>query len=151
MPKLLDCPVGLLIGYDCARALLPKQVIAGDNGDPYAVKTELGWSIVGSSIGARSRPLTLGSSAATAKRESEYGTVHSPQPLEEPNPSNRGKGLSSSAKNSNEMEHKNTFAISLALMENAGQLCTRRKRRNRRHSKRAVHGGRESTNAKSKL
>ena len=48
LPGLLDYPVGLLIGYDCVRALKPIQVISGENSDPYAVKTELGWSIVGS-------------------------------------------------------------------------------------------------------
>lgn len=42
LPGLLDCPVGLLIGYDCARALKPTQVISGEDNDPYAVKTELG-------------------------------------------------------------------------------------------------------------
>ncbi|XP_041789702.1 uncharacterized protein LOC121604290 [Chelmon rostratus] len=48
MPNLLDCPVALLIGYDCARALKPREVIPGNDYDPYAVKTDLGWSIVGS-------------------------------------------------------------------------------------------------------
>ncbi|KAL1268410.1 hypothetical protein QQF64_033773 [Cirrhinus molitorella] len=48
MPDLLDCPVGLLIGYDCPRALKPTQVISGKDHEPYAVKTDLGWSIVGS-------------------------------------------------------------------------------------------------------
>lgn len=47
MPDLLDCPVGLLIGYDCPRALKPTQVISGKDHEPYAVKTDLGWSIVG--------------------------------------------------------------------------------------------------------
>lgn len=48
IPDLLSCPVGLLIGYDCAKALKLKQVISGEDYDPYAVKTALGWSIVGS-------------------------------------------------------------------------------------------------------
>ncbi|KAL6491389.1 hypothetical protein MHYP_G00017340 [Metynnis hypsauchen] len=48
MPDLLNCHVGLLIGYDCAGALKPRQVISGEDYDPYAVKTDLGWSIVGS-------------------------------------------------------------------------------------------------------
>ncbi len=48
MPDLLDCPVGLLIGYDCPRALKPTQVISGKDHEPYAVKTDLGWSVVGS-------------------------------------------------------------------------------------------------------
>ncbi|XP_056597979.1 uncharacterized protein LOC130433119 [Triplophysa dalaica] len=49
MPKLMDCKVGLLIGYDCSRALAPRQVITGGEDEPYAIKTDLGWSIVGSS------------------------------------------------------------------------------------------------------
>lgn len=49
MPELMDCKVGLLIGYDCPRALAPWQVIAGGDEEPYAIKTDLGWSIVGSS------------------------------------------------------------------------------------------------------
>ena len=43
---LQDCEVGLLIGYNCARALLPRDIIAPDNG-PLAQKTDLGWGIVG--------------------------------------------------------------------------------------------------------
>ncbi|KAK9513134.1 hypothetical protein VZT92_026696 [Zoarces viviparus] len=48
MPPLMDCGVGLLIGYDCSRALAPRRVITGGDYDPYAIKTDLGWSIVGS-------------------------------------------------------------------------------------------------------
>jgi len=47
MPDELDCPVGLLIGYDCAGALKPRRVIAGKDQDPFAVRTDLGWCIVG--------------------------------------------------------------------------------------------------------
>lgn len=47
MPALMDCGVGLLIGYDCSRALAPRQVITGGNEEPYAIKTDLGWSIIG--------------------------------------------------------------------------------------------------------
>lgn len=49
VPPLLNCEVGLLIGYTCPRALAPKQVILGKDNEPYAIQTELGWSIVGSS------------------------------------------------------------------------------------------------------
>ena len=48
MPKMMDCGVGLLIGYDCSRALVPRRVITGGDYEPYAIKTDLGWSIVGS-------------------------------------------------------------------------------------------------------
>ncbi|XP_068707655.1 uncharacterized protein [Montipora foliosa] len=49
MPHMLDCNVGLLIGYDCPQALSPREVITGKNNEPYGIKTDLGWSIVGSS------------------------------------------------------------------------------------------------------
>lgn len=48
MPNLFDCPAGLLVGYDCAMALKPKKVLSEDHHDPYAVKTDQGWSVVGS-------------------------------------------------------------------------------------------------------
>ncbi len=49
VPPLQDCDVGLLIGYNCSRSMAPREVIlAGDN-EPYAIRTDLGWSIVGCS------------------------------------------------------------------------------------------------------
>ena len=39
--------VGVLIGSNCPKAIKPKEVIAGKSEDPYAVRTLLGWSIVG--------------------------------------------------------------------------------------------------------
>ncbi len=47
---LKDCVVGLLIGYNCSRAMAPRQVLLGEDEDPYAVRTDLGWSIVGRSL-----------------------------------------------------------------------------------------------------
>ena len=47
MEDLLDCNVGLLIGYDCSQALTPRNVISGGGNEPYGIKTDLGWSIVG--------------------------------------------------------------------------------------------------------
>ncbi|XP_034382324.1 uncharacterized protein LOC117726257 [Cyclopterus lumpus] len=44
---LKDCEVGLLIGYNCSRAMAPRQVILGGDEEPYAVRTDFGWSIVG--------------------------------------------------------------------------------------------------------
>ncbi len=43
------CQIGILIGYNCSKALLPRDVIAPPEGTsaPYAVRTDLGWSIVG--------------------------------------------------------------------------------------------------------
>lgn len=48
IPPLMDCGVGLLIGYDCSRALIPRRVVTGGDYEPYAIETDLGWSIVGS-------------------------------------------------------------------------------------------------------
>ena len=47
-PVLENCPIALLIGYDVSKALIPRQSIVGQNDtDPFAVRTSLGWSIVG--------------------------------------------------------------------------------------------------------
>ena len=47
MSPELDCEVGLLIGYNCHQALLPRDVITGAEDQPYAQRSVLGWSIVG--------------------------------------------------------------------------------------------------------
>ena len=47
MPPLLDCDIGLLIGYNCPRTLAPREVLSGKDNKPYAILT--GWSIVGGS------------------------------------------------------------------------------------------------------
>ena len=39
--------VGLLIGSNCPKALEPMDVVASENGGPFAVKTFAGWAIVG--------------------------------------------------------------------------------------------------------
>lgn len=46
---LQDCDVGLLIGYNCSQALLPREILSGKEDEPYAQHTDLGWSIVGQS------------------------------------------------------------------------------------------------------
>ena len=45
---LQHCEVGLLIGYDCPSALAPLEVITGTETEPFAQRTALGWSIIGS-------------------------------------------------------------------------------------------------------
>ena len=44
---LIDCDIGLLIGYNCSQALLPREIVSGKDDEPFAVRTDLGWSIVG--------------------------------------------------------------------------------------------------------
>ncbi|XP_023805606.1 uncharacterized protein LOC111946470 [Oryzias latipes] len=44
---LQSCDVGLLIGYNCPQALIPRQVVSGKENQPFGQKTDLGWSIVG--------------------------------------------------------------------------------------------------------
>lgn len=46
IPPPLDCEVGLLIGYNCQQALLPREILSGEENHPYAQRTDLGWSIV---------------------------------------------------------------------------------------------------------
>ncbi|KAL3989127.1 hypothetical protein ACER0C_013445 [Sarotherodon galilaeus] len=43
----IECDVGLLIGYNCPQALLPREVVPGKDNEPFAQRTDLGWSIVG--------------------------------------------------------------------------------------------------------
>lgn len=38
----------MLIGYDCPSALAPLEVIMGNESEPFAQRTVLGWSIIGS-------------------------------------------------------------------------------------------------------
>ena len=47
MPYRDDVEVGLLIGSNCTRAIVPKEVIPGTLDEPYALRTDLGWGIVG--------------------------------------------------------------------------------------------------------
>ena len=45
---LADCEIGLLIGYNCSRAMMPREIIPPPAGEgPYGQRTDLGWSIVG--------------------------------------------------------------------------------------------------------
>ena len=46
MPKF-DCGIGLLIGFNCPKALAPREVIPPEGNGPFAQRTDLGWGIVG--------------------------------------------------------------------------------------------------------
>ena len=43
---IANCEIGLLIGYNCARAMMPREVIPPNGEGPYAQRTDLGWSII---------------------------------------------------------------------------------------------------------
>ena len=47
MPLNEDLEVGILIGLNCSRAIKPLEVIPGQEDDPYAKRTALGWGIIG--------------------------------------------------------------------------------------------------------
>ncbi|XP_063959727.1 uncharacterized protein LOC129282006 [Lytechinus pictus] len=47
MPYRKDVEVSLLIGNDCTRAVRPREIIAGNEDDPYAQRSLLGWGVVG--------------------------------------------------------------------------------------------------------
>ena len=47
MPYQDDMEIGLLIGSDCPRAIIPCEVIPGNDDNPYAQRTDLGWGIIG--------------------------------------------------------------------------------------------------------
>lgn len=41
------CDIGLLIGYNCPLALLPRETVSCKGNQPFAQRTKLGWSIIG--------------------------------------------------------------------------------------------------------
>ena len=47
LPRLPGAKVGLLIGSNCPKALEPVDIVASENGGPFAVNTFAGWAIVG--------------------------------------------------------------------------------------------------------
>ena len=48
LSPILDCEIALLIGYDCPSALAPRAAILPPvDGGPFAMQTDLGWSVVG--------------------------------------------------------------------------------------------------------
>ena len=46
-PYMDDVEIGLLIGTSCGRAIKPREVRPGNDDDPWAVRTALGWGIIG--------------------------------------------------------------------------------------------------------
>ena len=49
LQSLSNIEVGLLIGFNCSKALCPLEVVQGpDSSSPFAICTPLGWSVVGS-------------------------------------------------------------------------------------------------------
>jgi hypothetical protein len=44
--QLQDIEVGVLIGYNCSRALIPREVVAPIDNGPFAQRSDLGWGIV---------------------------------------------------------------------------------------------------------
>ena len=49
LPLQKDMEVGILIGCNCPKALKPRDVILGEEDEPYAIKTSLGWGTIGPS------------------------------------------------------------------------------------------------------
>ena len=42
-----DAEISFMIGNICPRAIRPREIIAGDDDDPYAQRTVLGWRVIG--------------------------------------------------------------------------------------------------------
>ena len=63
-----DTKLGLLIGYNCHLAFIPRKTIVGGDDEPFAMKTDLGWTIIG--------PTTKGEKCAKATPAVESVTCH---------------------------------------------------------------------------
>ena len=69
LSPLRDCEIGLLIGYNCASALAPREIVSSSGTGPFGQRTDLGWGIIGvvdpnytndtDTIGVSHRILTL--------------------------------------------------------------------------------------------
>jgi len=46
-PYMADIEVGLLIGLNCPSALRPREIVNGEESDPYAVRSLFGWYVNG--------------------------------------------------------------------------------------------------------
>ena len=57
-PYYPDASIGLLIGLNCSQAIKPKELVTGDDNAPWAVRTALGWGVVGLALGNKACCLT---------------------------------------------------------------------------------------------
>ncbi|XP_025763461.1 uncharacterized protein LOC112847046 isoform X2 [Oreochromis niloticus] len=64
----IEAKIGLLIGANAPKAVEPWQVIASENGGPYAVKTRLGWTISEPLQGSSSQRAACGLIQVAANR-----------------------------------------------------------------------------------
>ena len=46
-PYMMNADIGLLVGMNLSRVMKPMNCIPGNGNDPYAVRTELGWGVIG--------------------------------------------------------------------------------------------------------
>ena len=46
-PYQNDVEIEILIGSDCPRAIMPREIIPGEDDSPYALRSDLGWGIIG--------------------------------------------------------------------------------------------------------
>ena len=47
VPYQSNVEIGILIGSDCPRAIMPREIIPGEDDSPYALRSDLGWGIIG--------------------------------------------------------------------------------------------------------
>lgn len=47
LPPKLNIEAGVLIGFDCSHAFLPRECVVGADTEPFAIKTDLGWGVIG--------------------------------------------------------------------------------------------------------
>ena len=72
LSEVLDCEVGLLIGYNCPEALAPTETAVGIGNEPFGIKTALGWSVVGA-VDLRESADALGVAHRIMTRETKVG------------------------------------------------------------------------------
>ena len=72
---LLDAPVALLLGVNAAEAFKPLEVVSGESGQPFALRTRLGWGLVGEVYSPSSTETEHAESEGCLKSSSERTLV----------------------------------------------------------------------------
>lgn len=65
--RLPGAKIGLLIGSNCPKVLEPMDILASENGGPFAIKTFAGWAVVGPLYMSNKEHLTVNCNRVAVK------------------------------------------------------------------------------------
>ena len=74
-----DAEISILIGNNCPRAIRPREIVAGEDDEPYAQRTILGWGVIGrvcksSDVESRAKGVCNRVEASEIRRQFAFAT-----------------------------------------------------------------------------